>query len=92
MTNVNIAEMAGALMLSARRYPNCPIANCDCHHKDQDEWVKGCYCLCHFAQMDRKFGKGAWGLGDVDASAKAGKPRRKPGPKAKRLAHRSAER
>lgn len=75
----NVQSMLGALMLSRQRFPNCPIANCDCHHKDRDEWEKGCYCLCHFAQMSRKFGEGKWNLGDVDSSAKAGKPRRKPG-------------
>jgi hypothetical protein len=73
--------MLGALALSAQRYPHCPIANCDCHHKDKDEWAKGCYCLCHFEQMNRKFGKDNWNLGDVGASANSGKPRRKPGPR-----------
>jgi hypothetical protein len=75
----NHAAILGSLMIAARQYPNCPVANCDCHHKDRDEWKKGCYCLCHFKQMDRKFGEGKWNLGDSGSSAKAGKPRRKPG-------------
>lgn len=75
----NYEAMLGSLMIAARQHPHCPIANCACHHKDRDEWAKGCYCLCHFKQMDKKFGEGKWNLGDVGSSAKAGKPRRKPG-------------
>lgn len=77
----DIQSAIGALVLSARRFPHCPIANCDCHHKDKDEWQKDCFCLCHFEQMNRKFGKDNWNIGDVGASARAGKVRRKPGPR-----------
>lgn len=77
----DIQGALGAIVLSAHRFPNCPIANCDCNHKGQDEWKKGCFCMCHFFQMDRKFGKNNWNLGDVGSSARAGRPRRKPGPR-----------
>lgn len=75
MTNEEFLKMRESLMGSIRRFPDCPIANCECAHKSAGEWRKGCYCLCHMRQMDAGVGSG-WTLDDLARSAKAGKPRK----------------
>ena len=71
MSTVNFDEMAKALRQAVARYPNCRIANCDCDSKGT-EWKAGCYCMCHFTQMDIKFGKDKWNMNDFDKQSKQG--------------------
>lgn len=79
-------EIRNALRESARMYPFCRIASCDCDGRD-DEWKKGCFCMCHFSLMDKKFGEKKWSLSDHYASAEVGRPiiiKRKKNEKAKK--------
>lgn len=76
MDDKKFKEITNALRESARRYPFCRIANCDCKGTE-NEWNKGCVCMCHFYQMDEKLGKGNWKLSDHIASSKKGKPIKK---------------
>lgn len=45
-------------------FPNCRVASCDCDEKGKGEWISGCKCLGHFAEMDAEFGKKNWTLAD----------------------------
>lgn len=59
------------LRASLARYPNCPVASCDCRSKT-GEWEKGCNCPCHFFQMDVRFGKDKWTFVQFTEQAKTG--------------------
>ena len=76
MDDKKFNEIRKSLLESARKYPFCKIANCGCDGRD-DEWKKGCHCMCHFFLMDKKFGEKNWGLSDHCASAKVGRPIKK---------------
>ena len=71
MDNEQFAKITQSLMASARAYPNCKIANCECNELD-NEWKKGCHCMGHWLQMDSWFGKNKWKLDDCDAYSKTG--------------------
>lgn len=60
-----------ALAESARRFPNCRIANCGCDSWN-GKWEAGCRCMCHFDAMNKAFGKDDWTLADFSASADRG--------------------
>lgn len=49
-------RIENALMASIKRFPNCTIANCDCDSR-HGEWKPGCHCLCHFRQVQAKYGE-----------------------------------
>ena len=55
--------MHNALREAQKAYPNCRIANCDCDEYE-NEWKKDCWCMGHWLQMDRWFGKDKWKHGD----------------------------
>lgn len=45
-----------AISESAKRYPRCRIANCECDSFG-DEWGTGCGCLCHLLQLQKQVGQ-----------------------------------
>ncbi len=75
MDAVEFGKMTDALRASARRYPTCRIANCDCNDY-VDEWKPGCGCMGHFKNLDKAFGEDGWALSDFSASVKTGMPTR----------------
>lgn len=77
MNKENYEAMRESILASMRQFPTCRIANCICN-EFIDEWKPECYCMGHFYLLDRAFGKGNWTLADYNASAKAGKPIKKP--------------
>jgi len=59
MENEEFNRMYNMLKQATTRYPTCKIANCECDELN-NEWVKGCYCLGHWLQLDKWFGKNNW--------------------------------
>lgn len=59
MTQQNICDSVDTMnaLLQAMRSPfqSCPLFSCRCD-KSKNEWKKGCYCLCHFDYMNKKYG------------------------------------
>lgn len=68
MTPTELHRMFTALMMSARRFPRCTIANCDCNSKG-GEWRNGCMCGCHFFHMTELYGPG-WSLSQFAEESK----------------------
>jgi len=71
MDDETFQKMIESFRESTRRFPNCRMANCTCD-SDNDEWKKGCHCMCHFFFMDKKFGKDKWNLNDFSKMAEKG--------------------
>ncbi len=67
----NFAAMTAALRDAARAFPFCRIANCECN-SIAGEWKAGCGCMCHFLQMDEKFGKDKWTLNEFSKQSEIG--------------------
>ncbi len=63
--------MHSGIVASAKRYPDCRIANCDCDDYG-GVWERGCHCFGHFKDMDAIFGKDNWRLGDFSREARRG--------------------
>ncbi len=66
-------QMKDSLSEAIRTYRKCYIANCDCDEYE-GEWKEGCFCMGHWKQLNKEFGKDSWSFNDAIASAKAGKP------------------
>ena len=71
MDQKTFVEMSNALHRSLKRFPNCRIANCDCN-SEEGEWKKNCHCMCHFSNMDEKYGKDKWTLKQFSEEAERG--------------------
>ena len=69
MNTKTFNAMTDALRISLRHYPHCRVASCDCHSKNQNEWLRHCYCPCHFTDMDETYGEDNWNLTDFGNEA-----------------------
>lgn len=65
------AAMRRSIAAAAARYPHCRVANCDCKSRDEDEWKRDCWCLCHFQYMNTKYGRDMWRLTDFERECRA---------------------